>query len=364
MSDDVRRRLEEAGDRPAPPPDPGFADALEARLRAVAATIPPASTPPLRPRRAATGRWAAAAGLAAVILVVAALGLGLGRADRAVGPGAALAAPVNVEVVLANGTILEDPDGLLLPEGAVVRVGDGGSARIAGVELRAGDVATVGRDGVEVMRPTPVAVLPDPSPDGTRPPATTPATASGSPPIPPTPAPSPSPVPQRTSSPGPTSEATRSPTATGAAATATATARPTPTPTPAIVRPRLRAVLGDGRRIAVRWTATWSAARYVLVAAVSRSGPAADPVYPGSRVLGEFALPPSRAFRVRVPDGVVEVRLMVAALREDGRVLRRSRIVTLTIPALTDPAASDPSSSLAPTAEPASPEAPSPTPVP
>lgn len=357
MNDDVSRRLDEAGRRPAPPPDPAFADALEARLHAVAATMVPASTPPPRRRRPAAGRWAVVAGLAAVVLVVTALGLGLGRADRAA-PDTALAAPVNVEVVLVNGTILEDPDGLLLPEGAVVRVGDGGSARIGEVVLRAGDVATVGRGGVEVVRPTPVAVVPDPSPDRTHRPATTPAT--GSPPVSPTPAPSPSAVPQRTSSPSLAPDATRPPTATAAAATP----RPTPTPTPAIVRPRLRAVLGDGPRIAVRWTETWSAARYVLVATVSRSGPAPDPVYPGSRILGEFAVPPSRAFWVRVPDGVVEVRLMVAALREDGRILRRSRVVTVTIPALTDPAASDPGSSLTPTLAPPSPEAPSPTPAP
>lgn len=65
---------------------------------------------------------------------------------------------------------------------------------------------------------------------------------------------------------------------------------------------------------------------------MSRSGAAADPVYPGSRIIGEFAVPPSRALRLRVPDGVVEVRLMVVALRADDRVLRRSRIVTIAIP--------------------------------
>ncbi len=40
MNDDVRRRLEEAGSRPTPHPDPAFADALEARLRAVHASLP------------------------------------------------------------------------------------------------------------------------------------------------------------------------------------------------------------------------------------------------------------------------------------------------------------------------------------
>ena len=42
MSDDPRRDLEEAGRRAAPPPDPEFADRLEARLLAIAGTPAPA----------------------------------------------------------------------------------------------------------------------------------------------------------------------------------------------------------------------------------------------------------------------------------------------------------------------------------
>ncbi len=34
MSDETRRRLEEAGSRPVQPPDPAFAERLEARLSA------------------------------------------------------------------------------------------------------------------------------------------------------------------------------------------------------------------------------------------------------------------------------------------------------------------------------------------
>ena len=43
MSDDPRRDLEEAGRRAAPPPDPEFADRLEARLLAIAGTPSPAA---------------------------------------------------------------------------------------------------------------------------------------------------------------------------------------------------------------------------------------------------------------------------------------------------------------------------------
>ena len=357
MSDDVRRRLDEAGRRPAPSPDPAFADGLEARLRAVAASVPPAPPPPPR-RRFAAGRWIAAAGVAAVVVAVAAISLGLLRPDPTPSLGLALAGPVNVEVALADGTILEDPDGLLLPEGAVVTVGEGGSARIGDTVLGPGDVVTVEGDRLEVQRPTPVGAVPDPTPtrsprpEATREPATSAPTERP-------PSATPSPTPERTSSPPPTPGPTPQPARTAPPATA----RPTPTPTPAVVRPRLRARLVDGPRIAVRWTETLGAARYVLVATASRSGPAADPVYPGSRVIGEFATPPERALRIRVPDGVVEVRLMVVALRENGRVLRRSRIVTIAIPVTGDTMGSSPSPTFSPTPTPSPSHTPAPAPA-
>jgi hypothetical protein len=84
--------------------------------------------------------------------------------------------------------------------------------------------------------------------------------------------------------------------------------------------------------VAVTWTATWRARSYVLIVSRSRQGPAADLVYPGSRVLGTYAAPPATPLRFRVPEGVTETRLQVIALRRDGSVLRRSNIVTLTIP--------------------------------
>jgi hypothetical protein len=65
---------------------------------------------------------------------------------------------------------------------------------------------------------------------------------------------------------------------------------------------------------------------------VSRKGSAPDPVYPGSRILGEFTAPPERPLRYRVPDRVVELKVQVVALRGNGTVLRRSRIVTIAIP--------------------------------
>jgi hypothetical protein len=135
----------------------------------------------------------------------------------------------------------------------------------------------------------------------------------------------------------------------------------TPSPTPPILRPRLRARLIDGPRIAVTWTETWRAKSYVLIASLSRRGPASDPVYPGSRILGEFAVPPERRLRYRVPAGVVEVKLQVLALRGNGTVLRRSRIVTIAIPQ----ASASPSGDLtgtSPTLDPAASVTPDPDP--
>jgi hypothetical protein len=144
-------------------------------------------------------------------------------------------------------------------------------------------------------------------------------------------------------------------------------ASPTPTPQPVVRRPRLRARLVADHRIAVRWTETYRARSYVLIVTTSRSGAAApDPVYPGSRVLGEFATPPERALRYRVPLEVTQVRLQVVALRGDGTVLRRSRIVTIDLPpgdATGEPTASPvPGASSAPTPGPTPSPSPSPAP--
>ena len=335
MTDDLPGRLDDLGRRPVPPPDPAFTAELETRLLAVAASRPPA--PPEPPRRILIAPRIAvgALGLAALAVMIA-LAAGMLRPDPEPGAAPELAGPVNIEVSLADGTILEDPDGLLLPEGAVVTVGPGGSGRIGDTVLEPGDVVTIHGGRAEVARPSPVGVVPpataNPTPKGSsapRPTATAatggsrPTATSAAPSLAPTPSPGQTPSP----SPGATARSSPRPTPTTAPSLA-----PTASPTPATVRPRLRARLVSGPRIAVRWTATWGASSYLLLATLSRSGPAADPVLPGARVLGEFAAPPEKALRFRVPDRVVEVKLRVLALRADGTVLRRSRIVTIPVP--------------------------------
>ncbi len=324
MSDDIRRSLEEAGRRPVPEPDPAFADALGARLRVVAAGLPPAAPEPPHRRLPAFGRRPFGLGVAIVTAAIAVAVLVVGSRPPA---DPRLTAPVNVEVALAGGATLEDPDGLRLPEGAVIRVGEGGSARIGDVLLGPGDVATITNGRLEVEHPTAGAL---PGPAASRSPR--PSAVPGATPRPPeTPAsrstPTPAPVPSLTPAP------TRAPaTPAGSSSPSTVTPSPSPTPTPAIVRPRLRARLIDGPRVAVTWTETWRASSYVLIASGSRLGPAPDPVYPGSRILGTYAAPPTDPLRFRVPDGTVELRLRVIALRRDGSVLRRSNIVTVAVP--------------------------------
>jgi hypothetical protein len=340
----VRRSLEEAGRRPVPRLDVSFADRLEARLLAVAASAPP-PLEPLRGRSSPRLRPAiAASGLAAAVLALALVAV----LTRPV-PSVELIAPSNVQVALEDGTILEDPGGLLLPEGAVVTVGPHGSARVGETMLVPGDVATI-RDGRLLVRHDPTIGVLGSSPATATPRPTTTLlsatpTISADATMTARPVSTPSPEPTPATSPQPTSGSEPSPEpATAVAAT--------PAPTPATLRPRLRVRLLEGRRIAVTWTATWGADRYVLLISASRAGPAPDPTYPGSRILGEFAAPPDPRLRFRVPDGVKEVRLMVVALRQDGSVLRRSRVVTITMPASGDTAGSSPDPSATPIATP------------
>ena len=345
MSDDLRRWLEAAGRRPVPDPDQAFVDGLETRLLAVAASLPPAVPPPprsIRFRLLVGGTLLAGAAVALVI----AIGAG---ADRPISPPD-LEAPVNTEVALVDGTILEDPDGLRLPEGAVVSVGEGGSARVGDTLLRPGDVATVEQGRIRVEHGQPVGSVtsgrptptPTPSPSGRPSPSST-RTAG------PTPTPSQHPVatPSRTATPAPThSSPTATPTRTPATQAPTPAPARTPAPTrspppptilptaaptgsPKIIRPRLgaRFVVPDGIR--VTWTAVPGASSYVLVATGSEVAPAPRPRYPGGRVIGEFTQVPEAPLRFRVPDGTVEVRLLVAALAPDGTVISRSRVVIL-----------------------------------
>ena len=335
MNDEIRRQLEDAGRRPVPAPRPGFTEGLDARLVALAkerGSVVAASPWWRRPR------MRLGAGLAAVALAIAlVLGNGLGG-DRTT-LALELIGSVNVEVALVDGTTLVDPDGLLLPEGAVVRVGADGSAHVGRVALGAGDVATVVGGRLQVDRPPGDRVVvssasPTPSPSPSTPPASeaprpTPIIVAGSPG---TSAPRPSDHP---ATPAPT----RTPLPTDGPARTAEPSTPTPRPDvrPPTAKPAVVALLKIEARavgpheIAVTWSGTPGADRYVLIGTVSRDGAAPEPVYPGSRTIGDFTRPPATPLRFRVGDAIIEVRLQVVAVSADGTVVGRSPVATVAL---------------------------------
>jgi len=326
MSDDVRRDLEAAGERPVPEPRAGVADALEERLLTVARTPTPADPSPSRRGWPTRGL---VTGLATLVVV---LGLVVGSdiLDR---PSVAfeLSDPVNVEVVLLDGTTLVDPEGLVLPDAAIVRIGVGGSARIGDVLLGAGDVATVEDSGLRIDR-SPRAGVSQSTPSKT--PATRTETPTPSPkptdPVRPTASASASPTsrPDGSGSPKPT------PTRTSEPATKTASPETQPPSKPPVdVRPlKLSAKAVGPSEVGALWTGTPGARRYILVASSSRDGAAADPVYPGSAIIGTFTRPPDKPLFFRIRSGVVELRLLVVALNADGAEISRSNVATVSLP--------------------------------
>lgn len=323
MNDDIRDALEDAGRRDVPPPSPGFSARLETRLLQLTKDgLPPA--PPEPHRRWSTLGLVASLTAAAILVVGVVVTGGPDRPDVAL----ELADPVNVVVVLADGTTLLDPDGLLLPDGASIRVGDGGSARIGDSILRAGDSATIDARRLRIDR-RPRSAVSDPGrtarptdhrtepPRPTRSPSSTPR---------PTPTRSPTPTRQEpTPTPHPTPSPTRPPTEEP-----TPTASPTP---PAAVKPPKLGVRVSGpAEVQVLWTRVRGAHRYILIGTHARRSPAADPVYPGSRVVGRFARRPTDPVTIVVKPAVVELRLQVIAIGAGGRELARSKIVTVTFP--------------------------------
>ena len=347
MSDDTRRRLEEAGRRPRPPPDPAFADATRgppAGGRAAAAGRARAGdrrrpvVPALRSARSASppGRRMGALAVAP----------GGGRRDRDPGPGRPAAAlelaqPVNVEVALADGTMLEDPGrACALPEGAVITVGAGGYGPDRGqVVLGPVDVATIATGGHA----------------GSSTPADRRASRARAPPRRrPTPAPR-RPARRRPRPAAPTAQPARHARGRRRRRFARRDARPharaDPQPprraTPADRHPRaavpairtaappVRGCTRTGRRPrSILDRDAPRAASYVLIVDPFRaSGPRRTP----STRDRASSVRSSRRARPRAP--VPRARpggrgrgSMVVALRRDGSVLRRSRIVAVTIP--------------------------------
>ncbi len=161
---------------------------------------------------------------AALSALAVVLAITIGTPNSQPGPAPLLAGPVNVTVALTDGTVVDATDGLSLPDGAVVTVGEGGYARIGDQVLHAGDVATIegGRPRVDHDRPVGV-VTQSPGHATSRP------TARPTPR--PTPAPDRTPKPTAPPTPKPTAETTPAPDRTPRP---TSTPEPTPTPTPPV----------------------------------------------------------------------------------------------------------------------------------
>ena len=139
VSDDTRRRLEEAGGRPVPQPDPDVRrparGAAAGGRRDVAGPARAHRTRPLAGRRR---RSIALALAAAERRSPSSCAITVGTPNGQPGPAPLLAGPVNVTVALTDGTVVDATDGLSLPDGAVVTVGEGGYARIGDQVLHAG----------------------------------------------------------------------------------------------------------------------------------------------------------------------------------------------------------------------------------
>src|SRR4029077_3696919 len=99
--------------------------------------MPGGSRPPTRRRRGLVLAGAAAS----VVALVALFALRWPGSAAAAAPE--LAQQVNVHVALSDGTVLENPVGVPLPDGAVITVGEGGYAQIGDTQLHAGDVAVI-----------------------------------------------------------------------------------------------------------------------------------------------------------------------------------------------------------------------------
>jgi hypothetical protein len=136
MNDDLISRLDDLARQPASRPDAAFADALEHRLRAAAATsagpVSDASAPaglagPLRRRLAVSG----AVVVAATAAVVAALVVPGALAH----PRVQLAGATDTQVIGPDGRIGQAAPGSVIANGSIIRTGPAGQILAGGVVI-------------------------------------------------------------------------------------------------------------------------------------------------------------------------------------------------------------------------------------
>lgn len=140
--DDLRERLDSWGQSSPPPASDVFADNLESELRATAAQRIGAAPRPI---------WQPLAGLVAVSVLLVAGFLAL---NQVTGDGhgvVVLATSQDSTVILPDGTELDSPTSLDLPDGTRIEVGTDGSAEVDSVILDAGSVAEIVDGRLEIL---------------------------------------------------------------------------------------------------------------------------------------------------------------------------------------------------------------------
>lgn len=280
---DMDDRLRAMAESPAPSPRAEFADALEARLRAVHATD---LTAPTRPSRLRTVRmWLATAAVAAVAAIVTIVA---GSSSDPASASVQLTSATGAVVELPDGTVVNGTAGLRLPNGAVVRTGAGGRVVADGIDLGA-DAEAVVVNGRLRRRPI------------TRPlPTTTP--------LRPTTTVAPTPV-----------------TRPGPGATSPPPTRPAPPPPTTTTSPRqalrLSATADRSGAVMLRWSAYPGPAfdRYVLSRAIGDR----------TQTLAEIRDVDTTEWRDQLPDRVRSATYRIVALSADGRVLAASAPVSV-----------------------------------
>jgi hypothetical protein len=283
---DLDRRLREAGQAHAPEPRPAFAEALEHQLRA-GVTLAPAPVAVLRPARRAGSQWALAA--AAVVLVALAV------ASRPDPVEQLKVASANDAVVVFPGGV-EEPavPGLVVPDGSVIRTGEGGRVVAGKVEIGPNREAVVAKGAVRTQpRPARPAVTPPPEPPVASPPEEEPPSAP----------PAKDPV---------------------AAPTTSTTSTTRPKPIEQVGELKLE-VWYRGTTVQLAWS-PYEGPRFAGYV-VLRSDAPYDPGYPpdkNTKVLGRVMLTRFTDTPVEDPGGR---RYRVVAVDENGQVLAKSRAV-------------------------------------
>lgn len=359
----LRDELRRLGNAPVPVLDPVRAQQLERRVLSGAVRAPElelVDAGPVETRRTSRRRTAVVALAAACVLAIVVIG----SLDRTRSSDRVLFSSGDVEVVLPDGSVVDGSTGMVVPDGAILRLGPRARAEVNGVtvsgagdyrvtregltllttsnppastsptETRAGSPSTV-TVAAPAVAPAPGATRPDPTTTAARRPATRgdpPTTAvrptttvrdTATPVVPP-------PTSQRVAPPPVADSLETRPTNPSAPST---TSRPDTTPppsetaTPAGGPAPLDVTVGsDGRRVVIAWRPVVGATGYLVSALPAvTDGASSWPPAPGVEVT-ELS-PGTLQFTVtRSTDGAWSYR--VAAVRND-RTLALSRVITV-----------------------------------